>query len=92
MSEHQSSLPLDRPSSGESSASPDLRDEIAAAWGLPIGQRVEVFFRSAQLDSARGVLELTAAPAFPWNVREELRLRIAGFTFTSRQIEHWSRL
>jgi hypothetical protein len=73
-------------------APPDLRDEIAAAWGLPLGEQVEISFRGGELDAIAGVLDIAAAPAFPWNPREPLQLRIAGFTFTSREIARWTRL
>lgn len=69
-----------------------LRDEIARAWRLPLGQRVEVFFHHHQLDAISGVLELVVAPDFPWDPREPLRLRIAGVAFSSRDIEHWKLL
>lgn len=89
MAEHQTDLPLDAGYTAEPSASPDLRDEIARAWGLPLGQRVEISFHDAELDSLAGRLELAAPPDFPWNPRESLQLRIAGFTFTSRAIARW---
>lgn len=92
MPEHQSDLPLDTPLSREPAAPPQLRDEIARAWGLPLGERVEISFRDGQLDTLAGQLELAAAPDFPWNPREPLTLRIAGFTFSTRDIERWSKL
>ncbi len=92
MSEHQSDLPLDAPFSAEPIAPPELREEIARAWGLPLSERVEVSFRDAQLDSLTGVLELAAAPDFPWKPRQPLQLRIAGFIFASRDIEHWTKI
>lgn len=92
MPEHQSSLPLDDSHAPAPVAPLELRDEIAQAWNLPLGQRVEISFRDGQLDAIRGSLELAAPPAYPWNPREPLALRIAGFTFNSRAIAHWTRL
>lgn len=90
MPEHQASLPLDASFASAPAAAPELRDEIAGAWGLPLGERVEVSFRGGQLDTIAGVLELVAAPSYPWNPREPLSLRIAGFTFSSREIARWA--
>ncbi len=92
MAEHQSNLPLNAPFSAESSSPPDLREEIARMWSLPIGERVEVVLRDGQVDSLTGVLELAAAPDFPWNPRQPLTLRLAGFMFSSREIERWTRI
>jgi hypothetical protein len=91
-SEHQIDLPIDATFGPEPSAPPELRDEIARAWSLPLGERVEVSFRDGQLDTLAGVLELAAAPDFPWNPREPLTLRIAGFVFSTRDIERWTRV
>lgn len=69
---------------------PHLRDEIARAWSLPLGERVELTFRPGfPLASLVGVLELRASPDLPWNPRQPLALRIAGQDFTSRDIDHW---
>lgn len=92
MPEHQTSLPLDAPHSPAPAAPPELRDEIARAWSLPLGERVEISLRDGQLDTIRGVLELAAAPGYPWNPREPLPLRIAGFAFSSREIVRWTKL
>lgn len=71
---------------------PDLRDEIATAWGLPLGDRVEVCFRGSQRAAIAGTLELITSPDFPWNPHQPLQLRISGFIFNSREIERWTRL
>lgn len=69
---------------------PHLRDEIARTWALPLGERVEITFHPAfPLASIVGVLELRAAPDFPWAARHALALRIDGQDFTSRDIQHW---
>lgn len=92
MPEHQIELGFDVGESAEPAVAGDLRDEIAGVWGLPLGQRVEVWLRDGELDSVCGVLELHAAPDYPWNPRQILQLRIGGSVFTTRQIEHWTRI
>ena len=92
MAEQQTNLGLDATHSTEPAVVPQLRDEIAQAWGLPLGERVSVRFRNSQCEAITGVLELLAAPGFPWNPRETLQLRIAGFNFSSREIESWTRM
>lgn len=92
MPEHQASLPFDLPYNPAPAAPPELRDEIAQAWGLPLGERVEVSFRDGQLDGISGVLELITPPDYPWNPREPLQLRIAGYPFSSRAIAQWTKL
>lgn len=67
----------------------DLRSEIAAAWGLPLGQRVEVSLRNERC-ALQGVLELRRAPDYPWDGRQALQLVIAGFVFSSRDMERWA--
>ncbi len=70
---------------------PHLRDEIARVWGLPLGVRVEITFRPAYpVPAATGILELRAAPDFPWDPHRPLALRIAGCDLTTRDIERWS--
>ena len=92
MPEHQFDFAFDPTDSSEPAIGGDLRDEIAGVWGLPVGERIEVFFRDGQLDSITGALELAAAPDYPWNPRQPLQLRIAGFVFSTRDIEHWARV
>ena len=71
---------------------PDLRDEIAAIWGLPLGHRVEVCLRGTARSAVTGLLVLRRAPDHPWDPREALHLAVAGFPFTSREIERWTKL
>jgi hypothetical protein len=92
MAEQQINLAFDTSLAPAPAAPPELRDEIAQAWGLPLGARVEISFRGGQLDAIAGVLELLSTPDYPWNPRQLLQLRIAGFTFTSRDIERWTRV
>lgn len=91
MSEHQTSLAFDVGFSPKPAAIPELRDEIAQAWGLPLGERVEVCFRGSQRAATTGVLELLTSPDYPWNPQQPLQLSIAGLVFSSRQIERWTR-
>jgi hypothetical protein len=91
MAEHQSDLRLDVGYEPAPAAGPELRDEIAAAWGLPLGQRVEVSLRGERC-LLRGVLELRQAPDYPWDGRQALQLAVAGFVFSSRQMERWTLL
>jgi hypothetical protein len=89
MAEHQTNLRLEvgyEPAPAVESA---LREEIAAAWGLPLGQRVEVSLRNERC-ALRGVLELQSAPDYPWDGRQALQLAVAGFVFSSREMEHWA--
>mgnify|MGYP001555661339 FL=1 len=90
MAEHQISLALDAGFSAAPPVVPELRDEISAAWGLPIGQRIEVCFRGGQRSAITGLLELLRAPDFPWDPHQPLQLSIAGFVFSSREIERWT--
>jgi hypothetical protein len=89
MSEHQICLDLDVGYQSAPVVVPALRDEIAVAWGLPIGQRVEVCFRGGERSAVTGTLELVRAPNYPWDPRQALHLRIAGLIFSSREIERW---
>jgi hypothetical protein len=91
MPERQINLGLDAPYTTTPVVVPELRDEIAQAWGLPLGERIQVRLRDSQCDTLTGTLELATAPDFPWNPREPLQLRIASFPFSSRVIESWSR-
>lgn len=92
MPEHQADLPLDTPYQPAPAAPPEIRDEIARTWSLPLGESVEVCLRDGQIDAIRGRLEIASAPDFPWDPHQPLQLRIAGYTFSSRDIEHWTRL
>jgi hypothetical protein len=91
LSEHQISLGLDTGYNPEPVVVPDLRDEIAAAWGLPLGQKVEVCFRGER-SAVTGTLGLLKAPDFPWDPHQPLKLGIAGLIFSSREIERWTKL
>ena len=90
MDEYQINLNFDAPFSVEPPATAELRDEIAVAFGLPLGRRVEVCFRGSQRAAVTGTLELLSTPDFPWEPHQVLRLHIAGFEFSSREIERWT--
>ena len=92
MSEHQISLDIDASYSAAPAVVPELREEIAQAWGLPLGQRVEICFCGSQRAAATGILELLSTPEYPWNPRQPLQLRIAGFEFSNREIERWTKI
>lgn len=92
MSEHQTALPFDTPYQPAPGAPTELRDEIARAWGLPLGEPAEITLRNDSLDTITGRLELVSSPDFPWNPRQPLQLRVNGFEFDSRAIERWTRL
>jgi hypothetical protein len=90
MTEDQASLPLDDSLHAAPAAPPELRAEIARVWGLPIGERVDISLRRESLDTVAGVLELAAAPDFPWDPHQPLRLRVKGFVFDSHNIVRWT--
>jgi len=89
MAEHQISLKLDADYHPAPAVETGLRAEIAVAWGLPLGQRVEVSLRN-QPCALRGILELERAPDYPWDGRQVLQLAVAGFAFSSREMERWT--
>jgi len=88
--EHQISLDLDAGFNPAPALVPELRDEVAAIWGYPLGQRVEICFRGGERSAVAGKLELLRAPDFPWNRRQPLQLAIAGLVFSSREIDRWT--
>jgi len=90
MSEQQTSLDLDVGFNLAPPVVPELRDEIATAWGLPLGQRVEICFRGNQRAAVTGILEVISAPEYPWDAHQPLKLRISGLIFSSREIERWT--
>jgi len=88
MAEHQSSLKLGIGYETAPAVESSLRQEIASAWGLPLGECVEVSLRTERC-ALRGILELQSAPDYPWDGRQPLKLSVAGFGFSSREIESW---
>ena len=89
-SEQQISLRLDLGYQPAPVVVPQLRDEIAAALGLPLGQQVEICFRDGERSAVTGILELLLAPDYPWEPRQALQLGIAGLVFSSRDINRWT--
>jgi hypothetical protein len=78
------------PPSGRNPAAPESIDkEIAQVWRVPVGWRVRVELRGHDVPSMQGLLEIAAAPDFPFDSRRVLRLRIGSVEFTHRQIEAW---
>jgi hypothetical protein len=90
--EQQISLGLDTGFTAEPPVVPELREEIAAVWGYPIGKRVEVCFKGAERSAITGVLELIRSPDYPWDRHQPLQLAVAGFVFSSREIDRWTAL
>lgn len=92
VSEQQISLELEVGDQTAPAVVPELRDAIAATWGLPLGQRVEICFRGGERSAVTGILELLRAPDYPWQPRHALQLGIAGLIFSSREIERWTKI
>lgn len=92
MDEQQISLELEISYSAPTAGTAEIRDEIAQAWGLPLGQRLEVCFRGSQRAAITGTLELLSTPNYPWDPHQSLQLRIAGFIFDSHEIERWTKI
>lgn len=90
VAEHQIRLDLDAGFQPAPAPVPELRDEVAALWGYPLGQCVEVCFRGGQRSAITGKLELLRAPDYPWDRQQPLQLAIAGFVFSSREIDRWT--
>lgn len=74
---------------GFTDLAPELADEVAAGWGLPIGKKARVTLRGHQLEALAGWLQLEGLPNLPFDGREALRLRIGRDMFTSRQVAGW---
>jgi hypothetical protein len=89
LAEHQISLDLEAGYNPAPALVSELRDEVAAVWGYPLGQRVEVCFRGER-SAIAGKLELLRAPDYPWDRHQPLQLAVAGLVFSSRDIERWT--
>ena len=92
MAQNQLRLGLDTEFTTAPVILPQLREEIADVWRLPLGERVEVCFRGADRSSVIGNLELVAAPDYPWDPLQPLGLQISGYVFSSREIDRWTRI
>ena len=90
VNEQQISLGLDAGYTTAPAVVPQLLDEIATAWRLPLGQRVEVCLRGGQRSAVTGILELLRAPDYPWYPQQPLKLAISGLIFSSREIDRWT--
>ena len=82
LGEQQISLELD---AGYTTAPPvvlELRDEIAAAWSLPVGQRVEVCFRGGERSAVAGTTNIaTRIWPLPPATREPVLAAVSGESF-----------
>jgi hypothetical protein len=76
----------------KSQSVPTLDDEIAAAWRVPMGRRARIVLREHDVPVVEGVLEAAEGPAFPFDGRRLLPLRVGRVEFTNRQIESWTLL
>lgn len=68
----------------------DFFDEVSRAWGIPVGQRVNLRLRDAALPELTGKLKLVRPPDLPLDPSETLALTLNGIEFTHRQIAAWS--
>lgn len=78
------------PLPGFTDLAPELADEAAAVWGLPVGRRARVTLRGHAVDELRGLVQIAGLPELPFDARRPLRLRIGHEEFTSRQVTGWS--
>ena len=90
-----SDLPVGRslaepPLPGFTDLAPELADEAAAAWGLPVGRVARVTLRGHAVDELTGLVQIAGLPELPLDARKTLRLRIGREEFTSRQVTGWS--
>lgn len=70
----------------------DLVADMSRLWNLPLYQKARLTLKDHSLDDVSGRLELVHAPDLPLNPAHSLTLRVAGVTFTSRQITAWTLL
>ena len=78
------------PLPGFTDLAPNLTDEVARVWGLPVGRRARVTLRGHAVDELTGLLQIAGLPDLPFDARQPLRLRIGRENFTSRQVTGWS--
>lgn len=77
------------PLPGFTDLAPELADEAAAVWGLPVGRRARVALRGHAVDALSGLVQVAALPEMPFAEHKPLRLRIGHEEFTSRQVSAW---
>jgi hypothetical protein len=66
-----------------------LIEDIGREWGLPVGKRVRIGLRDGEsLGSLTGKLEVARPPTMPFNRRQPLRLRVAGYEFLHTAIDN----
>jgi hypothetical protein len=78
------------PLQGFTDLAPNLTDEVARAWGLPVGRWARVTLRGHAVDELTGLVQIEGLPDLPFDPRQPLRLRIGRESFTSRQVTGWS--
>ncbi len=78
------------PLPGFTDLAPELADEAAAVWGLPVGQTARVTLRGHAVDELTGLVQIAGLPEPPLDAGKTLRLRIGREEFTSRQVAGWS--
>ncbi len=78
------------PLPGFTDLAPELADEAARVWGLPVGQRARVTLRGHAMDGLHGLVQIAGLPDLPFDARRPLRLRIGHVEFTSRQVAAWT--
>ena len=78
------------PLPGFTDLAPELADEAARVWGLPVGRHARVTLRGHAVDELSGLVQIAALPDLPFDGRKPLRLRIGHEEFTSRQVTGWT--
>lgn len=78
------------PLPGFTDLAPELADEVAAVWGLPVGRRARVTLRGHAVDELCGLVQVAGLPDMPFAAHKPLRLRIGHEEFSSRQVTAWS--
>lgn len=76
-----------QPEIGRPQSDDPLWRDIGREWGLPVGERVRVSFRTGEnFPELVGRLEIAAAPDLPFSRHRPLRLRIRGYEFAHTAI------
>ena len=70
----------------------DYFAEVAARWGVPLGQKVRVRLQDPGMPELCGRLELAHAPDMPLDPREKMKLRLSGVDFCHRDLASWTLL
>jgi hypothetical protein len=78
------------PLPGLTDLAPELADEAARVWGLPVGRRARVTLRGHAMDGLHGLVQIAGLPDLPFDASRPLRLRVGHVEFTSRQVSAWT--